>query len=241
MAMVFCRGCGKEIHETAWACPHCGAPQSPGQDGPLRSLKDQTIAALLCAFLGAFGGHRFYLGKNGSGIIYILLCWTGIPTIIALVELIMIAFASPQKWANQYNNGQLMPPIHIIAKVLAIIWPIFFVLVFVGTFLALLLMDEDDRTADFRQTSIQGETIWSPSFDCAKASTGVERLICENREFAEADIQMAQVYQTALENSQDKDALKRSQRAWLKKERDVCADAPCILTAYRDRIVDLSQ
>lgn len=24
MAMVFCRGCGKEIHELAPACPHCG-------------------------------------------------------------------------------------------------------------------------------------------------------------------------------------------------------------------------
>jgi hypothetical protein len=28
MAMVFCRGCGKEIHETAPVCPSCGAPQN---------------------------------------------------------------------------------------------------------------------------------------------------------------------------------------------------------------------
>lgn len=27
MSMVFCRGCGKEIHSTANSCPHCGAPQ----------------------------------------------------------------------------------------------------------------------------------------------------------------------------------------------------------------------
>ncbi|QBF24572.1 DUF4190 domain-containing protein [Pseudomonas tructae] len=27
MAMVFCRGCAKEIHETAPSCPKCGAPQ----------------------------------------------------------------------------------------------------------------------------------------------------------------------------------------------------------------------
>lgn len=27
MSMVFCRGCGKEIHETAATCPHCGAQQ----------------------------------------------------------------------------------------------------------------------------------------------------------------------------------------------------------------------
>lgn len=25
--MVFCRGCGRELHETAPSCPHCGAPQ----------------------------------------------------------------------------------------------------------------------------------------------------------------------------------------------------------------------
>lgn len=28
MSMIFCRGCGKEIHETAVTCPLCGAPQS---------------------------------------------------------------------------------------------------------------------------------------------------------------------------------------------------------------------
>lgn len=27
MGMMFCRGCGKEIHESATTCPHCGAPQ----------------------------------------------------------------------------------------------------------------------------------------------------------------------------------------------------------------------
>ena len=24
--MIFCRGCGKQMHETALACPQCGAP-----------------------------------------------------------------------------------------------------------------------------------------------------------------------------------------------------------------------
>jgi hypothetical protein len=28
MSMVYCRGCGKEIHETAQTCPHCGATQN---------------------------------------------------------------------------------------------------------------------------------------------------------------------------------------------------------------------
>jgi uncharacterized membrane protein YhaH (DUF805 family) len=31
MSMVFCRGCAKEIHNTATACPQCGAPQAVQQ------------------------------------------------------------------------------------------------------------------------------------------------------------------------------------------------------------------
>ncbi len=33
MSMVFCKGCGKEIHESAPTCPHCGAPQFTGAGG----------------------------------------------------------------------------------------------------------------------------------------------------------------------------------------------------------------
>lgn len=32
MSMVFCRDCGKEIHETNPTCPHCGAPQNLSHD-----------------------------------------------------------------------------------------------------------------------------------------------------------------------------------------------------------------
>ena len=28
MSMVFCRGCGKELHESAPTCPHCGFVQA---------------------------------------------------------------------------------------------------------------------------------------------------------------------------------------------------------------------
>jgi ribosomal protein L37E len=30
MSMVYCRGCGKQIHETADRCPHCGYRQAIG-------------------------------------------------------------------------------------------------------------------------------------------------------------------------------------------------------------------
>lgn len=72
MAMVFCRGCGKEIHETALACPMCGAPQAgPGTSTPAVSATDKRIlpAFLLCFFLGFLGVHRFYVGKAGTGVL----------------------------------------------------------------------------------------------------------------------------------------------------------------------------
>lgn len=58
--MVFCRGCGKEIHKDATSCPNCGAPQRTA------SSKSRMTAALLAFFLGGLGAHKFYLGKVGK-------------------------------------------------------------------------------------------------------------------------------------------------------------------------------
>lgn len=33
MVMVSCRGCGKDVHETIAACPHCGCALIPLKDG----------------------------------------------------------------------------------------------------------------------------------------------------------------------------------------------------------------
>ena len=38
----------------------------------LYSPKSRAAALLLCFFFGVFGGHRFYVGKIGTGILYLL-------------------------------------------------------------------------------------------------------------------------------------------------------------------------
>jgi TM2 domain-containing membrane protein YozV len=50
------------------------------------------LAYVLIALLfGGIGIHKFYSGKVGLGIVYLLFCWTFIPAIIALIEAIIAA------------------------------------------------------------------------------------------------------------------------------------------------------
>ena len=36
-----------------------------------------------------FGVHKFYSGKIGMGILYIVFCWTLIPSFVAFIEMII--------------------------------------------------------------------------------------------------------------------------------------------------------
>jgi TM2 domain-containing membrane protein YozV len=96
---MFCNGCGKELHETAKACPSCGA-QLKGVQGE----KSRIAAALLAFFLGGFGAHKFYLGKIGLGFLYLVFCWTLIPAIIAFIEFIIYLCESDEKFETRYQN-----------------------------------------------------------------------------------------------------------------------------------------
>ena len=77
--MLYCTACGKQIHESAPACPGCGAPQqargaAPVVVAPAVPATDKRIlpAALLCFLLGVFGAHRFYIGKIGTAVLMIV-------------------------------------------------------------------------------------------------------------------------------------------------------------------------
>lgn len=86
-----------------------------------------------------------------------------------------------------------------------------------------------------------------PSFDCAKARTHVEKVLCSggNSGMGDLDNTMTNLY-NAVSQSPDVDtiALKMSQKAWLAK-RNKCKGsddkvANCLIDTYRARYVELS-
>lgn len=95
---VFCRTCGAPILALAEICPKCGVRQKA------TSTKSRTTAGILALFLGGLGVHKFYLGNIGLGFVYLLLCWTFIPAIVALIEAILLFAMTDEKFAAKYPS-----------------------------------------------------------------------------------------------------------------------------------------
>lgn len=61
------------------------------------SPKKKITALLLCIFLGSLGIHRFYVGKTGTGIVWLLtLGCVGIGTIIDIIRIATGSFTDKQ-------------------------------------------------------------------------------------------------------------------------------------------------
>ena len=48
--------------------------------------RDEVVGILLALFLGDFGVHHFYLRRTGLGILYLCFFWTGITSILGVIE-----------------------------------------------------------------------------------------------------------------------------------------------------------
>ena len=74
------------------------------ENGNLKRIKDRIAAAIIAFGLGAFGIHKFYLGKWGWGLIYLLFSITTLPLIISIVEGVLYLLMSDEEFDFKYNN-----------------------------------------------------------------------------------------------------------------------------------------
>lgn len=110
--MKFCKHCGEKIEKDAVVCTHCGKqvevleqsaaqPQVVINNSNMNTntntnvnalvggkAKNKWVAFCLCFFLGFLGAHKFYEGKVGMGILYLLTC--GLLGIGVIIDLIVI-------------------------------------------------------------------------------------------------------------------------------------------------------
>ncbi len=78
-------------------------PQYVTAINPAWPIKSKVVAGILAILLGGLGIHKFYLGKVGMGVIYLLFVWTGIPAIIGLVEGILYLCSNDENFQLKHH------------------------------------------------------------------------------------------------------------------------------------------
>ena len=105
--VVYCPQCGAQMLESDRYCTGCGWDAEHPDDPPLQAGKprreppvtprrigppsdyNRLTTFLLCLLLGFFGVHRFYVGRMGSGVLWLLT--GGILAVGWIYDLVMIA------------------------------------------------------------------------------------------------------------------------------------------------------
>ena len=80
---------------------------------------------------------------------------------------------------------------------------------------------------------------YGASFDCAKASTKQEKLICSTPELNDADSKMGEIYSSTSKAFPILGFIQSTQRDWLASYRS-CSDAATCLRYVKERISELS-
>jgi TM2 domain-containing membrane protein YozV len=103
-----CAYCGETILSQAMKCKHCGELVNQFVQGNIRPRnmrgwdKSKNVAGVLALFFGGIGVHKFYMRRPGLGLLYIIFCWTYIPSIVALFEGIIYFCQTQEAFDNKY-------------------------------------------------------------------------------------------------------------------------------------------
>ena len=87
---------------------------------------------------------------------------------------------------------------------------------------------------------IAAENAFAASFDCRKAATAVEKMICADDELSKLDEALSKAYIRALEQTDIKKQIIESQRQWQRNFRDACQDSGCLKKVYEIRLKELA-
>ncbi len=68
-------------------------------------MRNRIAAALIAFFLGPLGIHKFYLGENVAGILYLIFSWTFIPSLFAFFDFIGLLLTNDEAFNAKYNPG----------------------------------------------------------------------------------------------------------------------------------------
>jgi len=80
--------------------------------------------------------------------------------------------------------------------------------------------------------------IYAAGFDCGKAATTAEELVCKNTRLSELDSMLNRAYRmsTLYASKQATLATQAEQKDWLTTVRDKCKDEECLAKAYYSRL-----
>lgn len=79
---------------------------------------------------------------------------------------------------------------------------------------------------------------FAASFNCAKAKSEIEKMICQDPQSSKLDEKLQHTYKKALDaiDPASKDALIKEQRHWIDYTRNICQNESCLQQAYTARI-----
>lgn len=82
-------------------------------------------------------------------------------------------------------------------------------------------------------------TAQAASFDCTKADTRIEQMICSDTSLSKLDSQLGRAWKKHLDNNKYVDQFRATQQRWL-SQRDRCADVKCLAERYKARLTQMA-
>lgn len=83
--------------------------------------------------------------------------------------------------------------------------------------------------------------VFGASFDCTKATSKVEKMICTDPELSALDENLSKTFKEAMNATDDKNQLKENQYYWLKYDRNTCTSRQCLNSLHNLRIAHLNR